>query len=663
MTVPALRPVLAALFGAALGFAPPAPVSSEPAPPAAAPGPLPAAVGLDSAPPARPPLTAADLEPFLDGVVPLALATNDVAGAVVVVVKDGALLLAKGYGYADVEHRLPVRPDSTLFRVASISKVFTATAVMQLVEAGRLDLDQDVNGYLDFELPRRFPEPITLRHLLTHTAGFEESFKQLPTDSGRGVPLREWITKMTPAQIYRPGTVTSYSNYGADLAGYIVQVVSGEPYADYIRVHILEPLGMRQSSMAEPLPAALRAHLSREYPSASEPSGEFEVLQGEPSGNLSATGADMARFALAHLGLGRLGEVRILQDSTARLMATTQFRTHPDVPGMGLGFFEESRNGHRIIGHGGDLARFHSHLSLLMDEGVGFFIAVNSSGRGSAFYGPREAVRDAFLDRYFPRTTPLEPALAGAVERSRRYAGAYTLSRRGETGMGRLAGLLVDLSVRATDDGSVEIPFVTGPSGRPMRWYPIDATVFRSADGSQRIGYVAAGGGLPDRFGFLGGHELHRVAAWDGRGFNLPLVFGFVAVFASALVLWPVAALIRRRAGRPVDDGVGRGVRILTRVGALAALAFLVGLGVFLMMGFGGGLVLDRRLDPVLAGIRLIGLVGALATIASITALVHSLRRGRNGWARFKYASLVAAGIAFTWFAIHWNLLAWSFRY
>src|SRR5579862_1023982 len=323
-------------------------------------------------------LTAPDLETFLDGLVPAELERENVAGAVISVVKDGQVLLAKGYGYSDVEHRQPVSADSTVFRIASISKLFTATAVMQLVEQGKLNLDTDVQTYLDFKLRRHFPDKITLRNLLTHTAGFEESIKDLPADSGKSVPLREHIVKRTPDQIYRPGTITSYSNYGADLAGYIVQVVSGTPYAEYVRLHILEPLGMTHSSIAEPPPPDVRRLVSKEYALASDSVKSYEVLQGEPSGQMASTGADMTKFMIAHLQLGRYGDHRILAEPTAKLMATTQFRTDPRIPCMALGFFEESENGYRIIGHGGDLSWFHSHLSLLMDEGVGIFMSVNS---------------------------------------------------------------------------------------------------------------------------------------------------------------------------------------------------------------------------------------------------------------------------------------------
>jgi CubicO group peptidase (beta-lactamase class C family) len=613
--------------------------------------------------PSRPELTAQGLEAFLDGLVPLALKSTDVAGGVIAVVKDGKLLLAKGYGYADLAGRVPVDPDRTLFRVASISKLFNATAVMQLVEQGKLSLDEDITTYLDFELPRRYPDKITLRHILTHTAGFQESFKQLPADSG--VPLREFVSRMTPDQIYRPGTVTSYSNYAVDLSGYIVQRASGMPFAEYVRVRILEPLGMRSSSIAQPLPADLMARVSKEYPTASDSAGEFEILQGEPSGNMSSTATDMARFAIAHLAFGAAPDGgRILAEATAREMSRTAFRTHPRVTGMGLGFFEEDRNGYRIIGHGGDLSRFHSHLSLLIDEGVGIFLSSNSSGRGASFFGFREAVINGFLDHYFPRATPLEPVMPNPAEISRRVAGHYTLSRRGETSLGRVIGLLVNLDVVARPEGSLEIPFLTGANGRPIRWWPIDSTTLRSDDGTQLMGYVVGAEGLPDRIGFIGGHELHRVGTLDSRPFNFAVLAVSLGAFAAVLILWPVAALIRRRSRVTwIDDGVGRPIRIGTRITAFLALGFVVAFGVFVGMGFRGDVNLDSRSDPLLAGIRVIGLLAALGTVTSVIALARSLRAGANGWARIKYLGLVAAGIGFTWFAIHWNLLSTNFRY
>ncbi len=260
----------------------------------------PPAPSIERAGPEGPPagaaqLTRADVQAWLDGFLPYALQRGDIAGAVVAVVKDGEVLFKKGYGYADLKRKKPVDPDRTLFRPGSVSKLFTWTAVMQLVEQGKLDLDEDVNTYLDFKIPAAFGKPITLRNVMTHTPGFEEVGRNLFSDDTTKVqPNGDWLKSWTPTRIYPPGTVPAYSNYATALAGYIVQRVSGEPFEQYIEHHIFQPLGMEHATFRQPLPASLRKDMSEGYESAS--SGEpkpFEMVVGAPAGALSASGADM----------------------------------------------------------------------------------------------------------------------------------------------------------------------------------------------------------------------------------------------------------------------------------------------------------------------------------------------------------------------------------
>ena len=210
-----------------------------------------------AAAPAAQPLTAADADSWLDGYLPYALKTNDIAGAVVVIVKDGEVLTERGYGYADVAAKKPIDPKLTLFRPGSVSKLFTWTAVMQLVEQGKIDLDADVNQYLDFRIPPREGKPVTMRNLMQHTAGFEEQAKGVISDNpqapGFEVLLKAWV----PQRVFAPGTTPAYSNYGASLAGFIVQRVSGEPFDTYVEKHIFEPLDMKYSSFRQPLPPEL----------------------------------------------------------------------------------------------------------------------------------------------------------------------------------------------------------------------------------------------------------------------------------------------------------------------------------------------------------------------------------------------------------------------
>ena len=225
-----------------------------------------AAAPLPAVPEPTHDLSAQDLEAFTDGLIPYALDRGDMAGGVFVVVKDGQILFAKGYGFSDVAKRAPVVADQTMFRPGSVSKTFTWTAVMQLVQAGKIDLDRDVNDYLDFKIPEKFGKPITMRNLMTHTAGFEDGFdKSFVKTADQLFPLGDYLKNYMPARIYPPGKVVAYSNYGASLAGYIVQRLSGESYADYIANHILKPLGMTHSTLAQPLPADLAPFMSKGY--------------------------------------------------------------------------------------------------------------------------------------------------------------------------------------------------------------------------------------------------------------------------------------------------------------------------------------------------------------------------------------------------------------
>src|SRR5512146_1875534 len=263
-------------------------------------------------------LTAADVEAFLDAAVPMQLDGENIAGAVVVVVKDGQVLFEKGYGYSDVKARKPVSPTDTLFRPGSISKLFTWTAVMQLVAQGKLDLDRDVNDYLDYKIPATFPQPITLRTLMTHTPGFEETDKDLFTDEQKYLlPLRDYMAAHIPRRIFLPGTTPAYSNYGASLAGYIVQRVSGQPFEEYVRQHIFQPLQMTHSTFAQPLPPNLKPLMSQGYQLSSQAPKDFEMVQAFPAGSLSSSADDLTHFIIAHLQDGQYGDAGILQPQAA----------------------------------------------------------------------------------------------------------------------------------------------------------------------------------------------------------------------------------------------------------------------------------------------------------------------------------------------------------
>ena len=322
-------------------------------------------------------LTASDLDSWLSGFMAPVMETEQLAGAVVVVVKDGKVLLQRGYGYADMAKKVKVNPETTMFRPGSISKLFSWTAVMQLVEKGKIDLDADINKYLDFTIVGKGGKPITVRHLLTHRAGFQELGKNpIFEDQKLLFSLEAFVKRHTPARIFEPGAMPAYSNYGASLAGYIVQRVSGMTFDTYIERHIFAPLEMNYSTFRQPLPPRFLSSMSKGYGVSGGDAQGFEMMNDVPAGGLSASGADMAKFMIAHLESGS----PILKSETTHLMHTSIVKAFPQLPGMALGFYQSDVNGHRVIAHSGDLVRFHSDLSLFLDDGVGIFISMNSEG-------------------------------------------------------------------------------------------------------------------------------------------------------------------------------------------------------------------------------------------------------------------------------------------
>src|SRR5882757_7948632 len=351
-------------------------------------------------------MTAEDVDAWLDGYLPYALHTGDIAGAVVAVVKDGKVLTERGYGYSDVAKQTPVDPKKTLFRPGSVSKLFTWTAVMQLVGQGKIDLDADINQYLDFKIPARDGKPVTMRNIMQHTAGFEEQAKGILTDDPKSPGFETLLKAWIPNRVFAPGTTPSYSNYGASLAGYVVQRLSGESFDSYIEKHIFAPLDMQLSSFRQPLPANLVPLMSKGYPRASQDPKPYEIIGPAPAGSLAAPADDMAHFMIAHLQAGEYQGRKILSAATAQQMHDSPLTVLPPLNRMELGFFETNINGHEVIGHLGDTDNFHTSLHLFLQDGVGFYVSFNSLGMDGAAGKLRNALFTEFADRYFPGKLP-----------------------------------------------------------------------------------------------------------------------------------------------------------------------------------------------------------------------------------------------------------------
>lgn len=643
-----------------------APAALPPVPEQPAEGVVPAAVAPAGGAPV---LDRADLEAWLDGFMPYALASGDIAGAVVAVVKDGQVLLQKGYGYADLETRAPVDPDATLFRPGSVSKLFTWTAVMQLVEQGRLDLNADVNQYLDFEIPHRDGTPVTLRQILTHTTGMEEQIRGLITASEASItPLGEALKYWVPERIHVPGATPAYSNYATALAGYIVERVSGQSFDDYIEQHIFQPLGMRRSSFRQPLQPDLLAGMSKGYARASEGEAkDYEFISLAPAGSLAATGADMARFMIAHLQLGAHGDARILGADTARMMHTTGQASVGPLNRMMLGFYETSLNGHRAISHGGDTQWFHSDLQLFPDDGIGLFVSMNSSGREGATGHVRYALSRGFADRYLPGEAAPAAGVtdAEAREHAQLIAGSYVSSRRPQSNFVSLANILGPVKVIANEDGTISVTLALGPGGAPKKWREVSPWVWQDTASSDRLAADVADGKVT-RFSlepYAPIMVFERLSTW--RALSRPLLVASLLVLALTVLAWPVSAMVRRYYRVPYRlAGADARMHRRSRIAALAVLLALGGTLAFVVAMLNSLEMTSPDSDGIIIALRLFATVALpLGAAVGVWNAWHVLRAPRRLLARLWALLLALACLYALWIGVVHHVIGFGASY
>jgi CubicO group peptidase (beta-lactamase class C family) len=623
------------------------------------------------------PLTATDAAAFLDGLLPSSMAIGDIAGATVAIVKDDALLLTRGYGFADVEKRTPVDPAQTLFRPASISKLFTWTAVMQQVEAGKLDLDHDINEYLDFKIEGYGGEPIKLRHLMTHTAGFEESLLDLLiTDINKLKPLGAALKDSIPARIYRPGTVPAYSNYGASLAGYIVSRVAGVPFEQYIEEHIFKPLKMEHSTFRQPVPAALREQLSSSYATAS--SGKpvpFELGSDSPAGALSAPAPDMARFMMAHLNGGLLpgGDEsnRILKPETTELMHSVANRPAPGVDAMAHGFYEQSRNGVHAIAHGGDLTAFHSELVLIPSAKVGLFVSFNSSGKENSVYKLRTALFEAFMDRYFPRQAPpQDEPLADPKVHAAAVAGPYEGSRRAEKNLFSFFYMFGQSAATANADGTIQVGGLTGLDDQEKKFREVAPWLWREVGSEMRLAATHDEQGnvtslVPDGYGPI--IIFQRPPAWRDKRWLQPAIVVAGAVVVLALLIRVVGSLRRRfsRSAAALAAPVADANRGRTLTAMLLCFAFIaLAVTVLLMFSSESFWVISSDGRWFVRLLQLSALAGVVGAVIAVIAAVDTWRApARKLSLSIGRSVLAAACLVWAYVAVAFHFLAIHLQY
>jgi len=640
--------------------------AGEPTVPAQVPSPAPQAAPAAVVQSGTHQLDAADLSAWLDGRVPYALKSGDIAGAVVVVVKDGKVLFQKGYGYADVAAKVPMDADTTMMRIGSTSKLFTWTAVMQLVQQGKIELDRNVNDYLDFKIPETFGKPITMRDLMNHRAGFEEGLKDLLAyDPAQFQSNEKYLKEHPRPMLFAPGQVPAYSNYGAALAGYIVQRVSGEPFEQYVAQHIFEPLGMAHTTMVQPLPARFEPFIAKGYRSASDKTpSPFELVITSPAGSASASAADMARFMLAHLQQGSVDGQAMLDPATTALMHSPSESEPAGFATMAHGFFFDTQNGRNVIGHGGDTVVFHTELDMLPQQGVGIFYSFNSRGKDQAVYGARKQLFDGFMDRYFPAASSVEPtALSSAKVDAQQIAGRYQSSRRVEHGFLSALYLLSQTVITANPDGTISMPDPLGDGAVTYR--EIAPQLWREVGGTHEVKLSQVDGVKTVSDSTNPISVLQEASFLHSAPLNLTVLSLSLLVLLGTLLLWPLGALLRRadRATSGTSREVKR-LRLYQRLAVVVDVVYLLAWLKLIQPVLNTDLAIyNSGFDGVVRALQISGLLTIVAAVIGVWVAWRMMRADASRLSRIWSVLVALALLGVVWVSVVGQLMSWNLNY
>ena len=597
------------------------------------------------------------LEAFMDGVI---LATMDelkIAGATISLIHDGELLLNKGYGYTNIGAGNKVDPDRSLFRLGSISKLFTWIAVLQQVEQGNLSLDADINQYLtSFSIPEKYDEPVTLRSLMSHTPGFEDVLLHLFLREEDPVPpLEEQFRKKLPRRIMPPLHEAAYSNHGTGLAQLLVEKASGMPFEEYAETHIFTPLGMNFSTFRQPVPDHLQPHLSTGYAwqEGRFRSRGFEVVPMTGAGGASSTAADMARFMNALLNQTRHDTISLLDSATYAIMREPVMQ-HADYMNPALhGFIDSSRRHIRIIGHGGNTFLFHSLLALFPEHNTALFMSFNGENAQKSYNN----VLDHFLDRYFP--APQEPP--ASIDLSPEYLagfeGQYMSSRRPHSSLLKIIGSMNNLEVTSTGEGI----HLRDMFGETHQLIPVDSTTFFINQRNTYVGFSRQDGEAAKKL-YLGEYPImafNRVTGMYQMHYHLIILVITLLCVLYILIVWPWLYFARRQ-----YDKKPRALHNLPvfpkAIAWITSLFFL--LFYLLLFSSAGG---EEIIFGIPSGIKF-ALFFPIAAIPFTLMMIGSnfyiwkVPRTKN-ISRLFYGVVTLAFLLSLWQFHFWNLLGWRF--
>ncbi|MBD3190216.1 MAG: serine hydrolase [Candidatus Heimdallarchaeota archaeon] len=593
------------------------------------------------------------IQSFMDDLLERQLTDYHIPGAAVAVVNSTDIIYANGYGFSDIEEMRFVNETTTMFRAASVSKLFVWTAVMQLVEQGKLVLDEDINNYLTtFKIPDTFSEPITMEHLMSHSAGFEQKILvSAPRTVEDLIPLEEYLETKMPARITPPGEVSAYSNYGTALAGYIVAQITNTTFEDYIKTNIFGPLNMAYSTFHQPVPQNLEENLVTGYYYDGERylPHPFEYVYETPAGALSISANDIAKFMMAHLNNGTYKGAQILEKTTTQLMHTQHYTMDPRITGFAHGFMELSINGLRIIWHGGDLSCTHTACVLIPEKNLGFYVSYNT-GSTARYY-----LFEAFFDYFYPAPDPepIEPP-ADFKQRARKFTGYYHSMRNDFSSLMAAPNLIFTTNkIQATKDGALEIFGV--------RFIEIDHLLFRSEEGDARIAFREDSKGRITYL-FIDNDPTNSHEKMTGfRSIEVILtILVVISVGYLAIPITEITYFVNRKIKKTekAEEPILARIAKWTSIGlTIAALVFIIGTTVVLLFA-----EIWYEIPPILIVLLVIPILMIIATAALVVSQFFMWKE--KYWdlpKRIVYTFSTITSIFFIVFLGCWNFIGFNF--
>ncbi|MEU8326962.1 serine hydrolase domain-containing protein [Micromonospora sp. NPDC048839] len=591
---------------------------------------------------------------LVDQVVSTQLARDRIPGAAVVVVAGGKQVFAKGYGVSNVPARTPVDAASTAFFTGSVAKIFTATAAAQLIRQGKLDPSADVNTYLKaFKIRDTYPgHPVTVADLLTHTAGFDDDPRGVAVADPAAAPaLGEYLAAHQPDRVRPPGTLARYDNYGVALAGYLVQVVSGQPFAQYAQDHVFGPLGMSGTTFVQPHPAAIQARVAVGY----RPVGRGQVREEGQYGAWSPTGAGTVATAtdLGTFMIAQMADDPRLGAGVAQSLREQHFTMDPRLPGMGWMLQHAPRNGQPMLFKNGDVPGFHANLAMLPDQKIGIYVVYNGDGtNGVASWNGRDLIHQ-IVDRYVPDTSPAPKAVSG-IDTSG-LAGNYRVNRISHTQVTKVVALLSTATVAVAPGGSLTTSGLSlNPNAGDQHWYPIGTGLFQEQAGQAQLAFDGKGNLFTSddptvaftKLAWYSSPTLHQIMLGAG-----------VVVLLVAFLWFPILALVRQRKGKPAHSRWARAARVA---------AWLTGGLTTLFIGWLAVLASDMNAltESVVLGSVVLTVLLSLNGIAVATTAVMIAGTGaawaRRWWTvtgRMAYTITTIAAISYLMVAFTYNLI------